>query len=173
MGTNDRATMLSPTATFLRRLVPILMVLPLLLLAAGCDDDDMEAELEAFVGSWEFSGFSNTGPAVTLDGGILEITDLEASRGTATGRVSVETGRWAGNTFRIEAGSGSQVFLDTDGALLFQGSGTAVLGSGEQAPYEITMEGARVNDQIEGSVSRLYIEGLGTTEGEFTATRRD
>jgi hypothetical protein len=173
MAANQHPTIRARKGASLHRFFAVLLVLPVLLLTVGCDDDDLEVELEAFVGSWQFSGFSNLGPAVSLDDGIFEISDLQASRGVATGRLSVEDGRWAGNTFRIQANSGSQVFVDTDGAMLFQGTGTAVLGSGAQAPYEITLEGARSDGEIQGTISRLYIEGLGTTEGEFTAIRTD
>jgi len=147
-----------------------LLVLACLALMAGCDDDTTP-ELDQFAGSYAYTAFSTEGPAVTLNGD-LEITDVDSSRGTGTVSLEAE-GQWAGVAIQVSFEPGARVFLDSEGGVLIQEEGTAGVGvgGGESAPFQITHSGALSDDgEIQGTFS-LEIEGRGTTQGQFTATR--
>jgi len=139
-------------------------------LLVGCDNDTAP-ELGQFAGTYAYTAFSTAGPAVTLNG-TLEITDVDSSRGTAGVSLEAE-GQWAGVAIQISLEPGARAFLDSEGGVLIQEEGTAGVGvgGGETAPFQITHSGALSDGgEMQGTFS-LQIEGRGTTEGEFTATR--
>lgn len=152
------------------RLRHFLLLLPLLALVAGCDDDSDGSDLEIFLGSYEYSAFSTVAPSVTLNGS-LTIRDLQASRGVAEAVAELQ-GQWAAIPLRIESSDGAEVFVDARGDIAIQESGTAVLRTGQQRSFEMTHEGVLSDGEIQGTF-QLQVEGQGTVTGDFVAVRID
>jgi len=146
------------------------MLLAGLAVLAGCEDDVNRSELEVFPGTYQYTAFSVDGPAVTLNG-TLEISGLLASRGTATLQLDAQ-GQWAGSAIRLESAAGTTAFLEAGGAIFVQEEGSAFVGAGATSPvaFEMSHTGQLEEGEIRGTFT-LQVEGLGSTGGEFTATR--
>jgi hypothetical protein len=152
------------------RLLRSLLILPLLALLVGCDDDDAGADLEVFLGTYDYSAFSTVAPSVTLNGS-LTIQDLQASRGLASASADLQ-GQWAAIPLQIEFSDGAEAFVDSRGEIVIQESGTAVLRTGQQRSFEMTHEGVLSEGEIQGTF-QLQVEGEGTVTGDFVAIRID